>query len=118
MIRQTHTYAVLEIPKRAYDFMKEALANAGYQHAFHSDSQHPDLIDMHGIAVAPLLEDVREYRFKCGNPDGNHEWSVMAKPTFDIDFNPLCMADGCSYNGSFVGENPAENNLEPFGPPN
>lgn len=52
--------------------------------------------------------EVREFHFKCGNPDGEHEWSVMAKPTFDIDFSPLCMADGCSYNGVYVGDNQAE----------
>ena len=45
--RTTHTYAVLELSPAAYSEIREKLAAAGYQHAFHDD-----LIDMQGIAVA------------------------------------------------------------------
>lgn len=54
MIRQTHTYAILEIPEEAYNFIHSHLENVGYQHTFHKDSQHGEVIDMHGIAVAKL----------------------------------------------------------------
>lgn len=47
----THTYAILEISPDAYQEIREALAQAGYHHAFHQEEGR-DLIDMHGIAVA------------------------------------------------------------------
>lgn len=49
-IRQTHTYAVLEISQSAYDEIHEKLSVAGYHHAFDNDDGAP-IIDMHGIAV-------------------------------------------------------------------
>jgi hypothetical protein len=51
-LRQTHTYAVLEISKAAYKEIRDKLAKAGYDHAFNSDSEHKEVIDMHGIALA------------------------------------------------------------------
>lgn len=56
MTRHTYTYAVLEVSKAAYDEIRAKLEAAGYQHAFHSDSDHPELIDMNGIALAPEAE--------------------------------------------------------------
>jgi hypothetical protein len=52
-IRQTHTYAVLEISAAAYNEIKAKLEAAGYDHAFHENDRHGEVIDMHGIAVAP-----------------------------------------------------------------
>lgn len=43
----THTYAVLDISRVAYDEIRRKLEVAGYQHAFDGD-----IIDMHGIALA------------------------------------------------------------------
>jgi len=46
-IKQTHTYAKLELSSDAYDEIKEKLVRAGYQQAFINDGT----IDMHGIGV-------------------------------------------------------------------
>jgi hypothetical protein len=56
-LRQTYTFAKLELSEAAYLEIFHKLVAAGYQHAFHpnEDSQHP-LIDMHGIAVCPEVE--------------------------------------------------------------
>lgn len=43
----THTYAVLEISKAAYDEIAFALRAANYDHVFMEDG----LIDMHGLAL-------------------------------------------------------------------
>lgn len=46
-LRQTHTYALLEVSREAYDEIKGKLQAAGYDHALHDDG----LIDMNGIAL-------------------------------------------------------------------
>lgn len=46
-IRQTHTYAELELSPAAYDEIAQKLRAAGYDHAFMEDGA----IDMHGIGV-------------------------------------------------------------------
>lgn len=46
-IRQTHTFAELELSKAAYDEIATKLRAAGYDHAFIDDG----IIDMHGIGV-------------------------------------------------------------------
>ena len=51
MIRQTHTYAVLEVSRAAYAEIKAKLEGAGYQDQFHNDREDGVLIDMHGIAL-------------------------------------------------------------------
>lgn len=51
VLRQTHTYAVLEISRAAYDEIHQKLDAAGYQHTFDGD-----VIDMHGIAVQAYAE--------------------------------------------------------------
>jgi len=58
VVRQTHTYAELEISRSAYDEIRGLLKAAGYQHAFMDDGT----IDMHGIGItrqggAQLLDD-------------------------------------------------------------
>lgn len=50
MTRSTHTYAVLEISKAAYEEIREKLEAAGYGNQFHNEGRE-ELIDMHGIAV-------------------------------------------------------------------
>lgn len=49
----THTYAVLEISRDAWEEIAAKLQAAGYQHAFHRDVTDggAPVIDMHGIAV-------------------------------------------------------------------
>lgn len=50
----THTYAILEVSREAFDDVAERLRKAGYHQAFHGDK-----IDMHGLAltVVPLVAD-------------------------------------------------------------
>jgi len=48
----THTYAVLQVRPETYADIRQRLAQAKYDDAFHSDSQHKEVIDMHGIALA------------------------------------------------------------------
>jgi hypothetical protein len=48
----THTYAVLEISREAFDEIAAKLQAAGYQHAFHKDDGET-VVDMHGIALKP-----------------------------------------------------------------
>jgi hypothetical protein len=52
----THTYAVLEISRKAYDEIHAKLEDAGYQHAFIHEDEGRDVIDMHGIAVKAARE--------------------------------------------------------------
>jgi hypothetical protein len=48
----TRTYAILEVSREAYQEIRAKLETAGYQHAFHKDSQDDEpVIDMHGIAL-------------------------------------------------------------------
>jgi hypothetical protein len=51
-IRQTHTYAVMEVSRATYDEIARKLTEAGYDHAFIEDSDGVAL-DMHGIALLP-----------------------------------------------------------------
>lgn len=61
-LRQTHTFAVLELSAQAYNEIAEKLRAAGYHHAFDMKAQ---LIDMHGIAVTPDPKD--ELLHRCGD---------------------------------------------------
>lgn len=49
-MRQTHTYAILEVSKEAFDEIFKMLDDAGYQQAFHQNDGET-VIDMHGIAL-------------------------------------------------------------------
>jgi hypothetical protein len=60
VIRSTYTYAVLEVSPEAYAEVRRLLEAAGYGHAFHEDSEHREVIDMHGIALAPRAEIPKE----------------------------------------------------------
>lgn len=51
-IRQTHTYATLELSQAAFDEIATKLREAQYDHAFGVDDGRPT-IDMQGIAVQP-----------------------------------------------------------------
>lgn len=46
-IRQTRTYATLELSREAYDEIAAKLRAAGYDHSFMENG----VIDMHGIGV-------------------------------------------------------------------
>jgi hypothetical protein len=48
----THTYAVLDLSKEAFEEIKKKLEAAGYHHAIFKDKHGKTVIDMHGIAVA------------------------------------------------------------------
>lgn len=56
MLRQTRTYAVLEVPDALYQFVHDKLEKAGYDHTFDEHGGKP-VIDMSGIALAPSAED-------------------------------------------------------------
>lgn len=53
----THTFATLEVPAAAFDFIAAKLKEAGYEHAFVDGA-----LDMHGIGLVKLApaEDFRE----------------------------------------------------------
>ena len=53
MIRQTHTYATLEISRGAFDEIKLRLLSADYEHAFIDKNT----IDMDGIAIVPIKDN-------------------------------------------------------------
>lgn len=60
-MRTTHTYAILHVSPTCYEEIRERLAEAGYQHAFHHTPGEPEVIDMAGIALQVLPHDmVRE----------------------------------------------------------
>ncbi len=44
----THTYALMEVSRAAFDEIKAKLLAAGYDHAVHDDGA---TLDMHGIAL-------------------------------------------------------------------
>jgi hypothetical protein len=48
----THTYAILEVCRGTFQEVRRKLEAVGYQHAFHEGSEHGEVIDMHGIALA------------------------------------------------------------------
>lgn len=54
-LRQTHTYAKLELSPAAYEEIATKLQEAGYDHAFMSDGT----IDMHGIGVTNPKYDTK-----------------------------------------------------------
>lgn len=58
-LRQTHTYAELELSAAAYDEIAAKLMAAGYQHCFPVGYEHnpgDGAIDMHGLAVTRAPE--------------------------------------------------------------
>lgn len=61
----THTYALLPISKEAYAEIRDKLIIAGYDHALHEDSDHGEVINMHGIAV---VAEVEEEKPRAGHP--------------------------------------------------
>lgn len=52
-LRTTHTYAVLQISRAAYDEIRGKLLEADYGHALHREEGF-ELIDMRGIALQSL----------------------------------------------------------------
>jgi hypothetical protein len=57
----SYTYAILEVSRAAFDEIYRRLAKANYQHAFHYDDGRI-VIDMHGIALAPMQPSKRKGR--------------------------------------------------------
>lgn len=47
-MRSTHTLALLDLPKAMYEFVRDKMKAAGYEHAFLEDG----IIDMHGIGLS------------------------------------------------------------------
>lgn len=58
-IRQTHTYALLEVSAEAYAEIAAKLIAAGYDHVFENSGkgvEHRGAIDMHGPALVTKRE--------------------------------------------------------------
>jgi hypothetical protein len=53
-IKQTHTFAILELSRSAYQEIKSKLIEAGYEHAIMQEGGQ-ELIDMHSIAVTEVV---------------------------------------------------------------
>lgn len=87
MIRQTHTYATLEVPNELYAFVYDKLAAAGYDHAFDQHDGKP-VIDMSGIALAPLAvilsgEELRVLKMCDDDKDTIGNGSAEEREAFD-----------------------------------
>jgi hypothetical protein len=52
-LRQTHTYAIMEVSKEVHEFIRQELVKAGYQHAI-MVKDGKILLDMHGIALQAI----------------------------------------------------------------
>jgi hypothetical protein len=59
MIRQTHTYATMEVPPELYYLVRKKLTDAGYSHAINDKDCE---LYMQGIALVPTLEVDRSWR--------------------------------------------------------
>ena len=58
-----HTYAILEVSPPTFEEIHDRLEKAGYSDAFHeedmsSENEGRSLIDMHGLALAPIEPDM------------------------------------------------------------
>lgn len=53
----TRTYAVMQVSQETYTEIENRLRAAGYDHAIHPDTDHGQVLDMHGIAVGKLEHD-------------------------------------------------------------
>lgn len=69
-LRQTHTYAILEVSGPVYEEIRQKLKDAGYRHAFHFNEGR-ELIDMGGIALQ---------RAPAVNPQDSSNHEKSAKP--------------------------------------
>lgn len=84
----SHTYAILEISKPAYDEIRAKLAEAGYDHAFHSNRAvgSREVIDMHGVALAARrIGQTRDElrlagRVQAFTPGGTEYWHLPEDP--------------------------------------
>jgi hypothetical protein len=87
-IRQTRTFALLELSGPAFEEVKGKLTAAGYSHAFTEVDGKP-VIDMHGIAVVAEAETQRcnwvsGYGNRCMLPMGHQPEDEHAiRPTAD-----------------------------------
>ncbi len=70
MIRQTRTFALLELSGPAFEEVKGKLTAAGYAQAFTEIDGKP-VIDMHGIAVVCETEATR---CQCGHEKADHSY--------------------------------------------
>lgn len=52
MLKQTHTYVILELSPPAFTEINRKLSDAGYNRSFHNEDEKL-VIDMQGIAVSP-----------------------------------------------------------------
>lgn len=58
----SHTYAVLQISRAAFDEIRSKFKDAGYEHAFDDAAEGGPVVNMHGVAVQALHEDPTQDR--------------------------------------------------------
>lgn len=87
-IKQTHTFALLELSESAFDEIKEKLKEAGYEHAF-MEEDGKLTIDMHGIGVTMGKEiEIRKCQF-------GHRKEALSLYSTDIWGNSFFLCSDC-----------------------
>lgn len=88
MPRQTHTVVQLEVPLTFWQFVQQKFIDAGYQHAFGSDSGSEPFIDMSGVAITPIPGKPIDMVLHCPVCGEQH-----------IDEPEMCVDEGCEHHG-------------------
>ena len=82
----SYTYAVLRISKSSYDEIRQKLAEAGCEQAFHKDGSD-EVIDMHGIALG-AESIVSSPVCECGHSEAAHRHPQSDRPR-------ICLLSAC-----------------------
>ncbi len=98
----THTYAIAEVSRSAYDEIRAILIDAGYQQAIHRDG-NSEVLDMHGIALRAKVDvapapSVTPTCKECGAPGMLYEEPAVRRWVHQK------AADGRHHD--FVGDQP------------
>lgn len=110
MTRQTHTFARLEIPRKAFKEIKAKLTEAGYSHLFVDDNT----IDMTGIGISPKPPKPRkpkpriltgkELRYAADNGLQVHYVEEYHDPhCVGMNYNGVCVMEKAP-NGYYIGQ--------------
>lgn len=81
-LRQTHTFAELEVSEEVYEEVAKLLREAGYWHVFMDNGA----IDMHGIG---LTKGASGSNCRCAHSRGRHITPIHGQPL------GRCRASGC-----------------------
>lgn len=111
-LRQTHTFATLEISARAFAEIKKKLKDAKYDHSFVDDTT----IDMHGIGLVPApkkqpirgkLMTGKELRFAATNELPVYYVETHYNPSDKhMNFRKKCVMQKCGLSTSayYIGD--------------